>query len=1646
MVLFAFIRHADLTKVRISEKHIEEGQTPLLDSTKGRVVSLSVGDDQVGSSVPLRDQTEEGVHVVQDEGVNIVADDEIQAIVVNKPKGTRRKRKAASGASGSVLPPKKLREDHNTSTDAGASTAGKSLAALQGLLEHNTLAVEVGVTAVTTVSFVTSFMTLTPEREGVGILTSYVEVSSFDRSLVPPVPVITMVVATTTTTGASTVLVFGTSTRPVNRNVFVDFTSPSATGPDVAGPSQPASAELSADTFYYRDHLAPPVLFPQLCGMDYDQLFTEFNVVAARHICLGLEVRMRCKHNLRERKRFEDKCARHGDLLKKKDIEIADLKAHMSLKEAEAAKAIRLSFDELRIKAAALESQKNNLNDQVCLLETTYSRLRDQVYGYELFKEQFEVVQDEHVKVLSDHVVELDSELMRYVAALKEAIGRAIDEGMQTRLVACIDHGKVGRGLADVAAYNPYVKAEYVSAVLAFRNLYFDFLSLLESQKGASIADIMDSLCLEGPFTESPEINRLQPSHEQLILPFHRKEDNVVIGETSLYESLDAIHARVHKIKKGASSYRLSFSDTIGHLVNPLSSENLVGEASTSGVPVTVAVTTALSTTFSHKSFLSPISVANYGVMDVEPQLETSHSPKFIFEQEILETSPEHPVTSLACPSLRHFLFVGISSHLLLLYNLSFKASLFSTMSISVTRRVGTLISAGITASVLYVSENRVSPLLDLIMVQCADRTCGTSSIQSLLLLSNRAFIPSPKLLFALFTKLLLSVIAAAKRWSCLLLFAMQILLSCRLVRSILRRVKLLCWTLLKVVLFLFLLGTIRSGHRYRDVELRDQIEEGVHVVQDEGVNIMADDEIQAIVVNKPKGTRRKRKATSGASGSVLPPKKLREDHNTSTDAGASTAGKSLAALQGLLKHNTLAVEVGVTAVTTMSFVTSFMTLTSEREGVGILTSYVEVSSFDRSSVPPVPVMTMVVATTATAGASTVLVFGTGTRPVNHNVFMDSASPSATGPDVAGPSQPASAELSADTFYACRSMVDHLAPPVLFPQLCGMDYDQLFTEFNVVAARHICLGLEVRMRCKHNLREKKRFEDKCARQGDLLKKKDIEIANLKAHMSLKEAEAAKAIRLSFDELRIKAAALESQKNNLTDQVCLLETTYSRLRDQVYGYELFKEQFEVVQDEHVKCWILSRDIRLAIMKCLQSSGYVSALREAIGRAIDEGMQTRLVACIDHGKVGRGLADVAAYNPYVEAEYVFAVLAFRNLYFDFLSLLESQKGASIADIMDSLCLEGPFTESPEINRLQPSHEQLILPFHRKEDNVVIGETSLYESLDAVHARVHKIKKGASSYRLSFSDTMGPLVNPLSSENLVGEASTSGVPVTVAVTTALSTTFSHKSFLPPISVANYGVMDVEPQPETSHSPKFIFEQEILETSPEYPVTSLACPSLRHFLFVGISSHLLLLYVPRSLLSVTLYDPSHLGHNFPPSSAWLASLFRYNLSFKASSFSTMSISVAQRCADRTCGTSSIQSLLLLSNRVFIPSPKLLFALSTKLLVCGCLMEAKCWRIFSFSHQSLNGLSLNFFPLSDTISIEMLRIPHRRNTPCEKEEGKGGTAQIKMTITSKLCSERNPRRILQHARRTMVRGSQSYTNKEPVGEVNSHNVSMAIL
>ncbi|GJS58596.1 hypothetical protein Tco_0653380 [Tanacetum coccineum] len=189
-----------------------------------------------------------------------------------------------------------------------------------------------------------------------------------------------------------------------------------------------------------------------------------------------------------------------------------------------------------------------------------------------------------------------------------------------------------------------------------------------------------------------------------------------------------------------------------------------------------------------------------------------------------------------------------------------------------------------------------------------------------------------------------------------------------------------------------------------------------------------------------------------------------------------------------------------------------------------------------------------------------------------------------------------------DDIEVCRSMVDQLAPPGFLSQLRGMDYDQLFAEFNVGVARQACfsteeMGVEIAsLKEQLSLKEAEAAKAIClsgqvatiesaetAQVNELIEEKKIflekKVAVLESTNATKETELTPLttqtvkltqdffeLGLSCDELSVKASPLEAEKDRLVDQVSLLEGTCSGLCDEVSGYKLFKEQIEVVQDE------------------------------------------------------------------------------------------------------------------------------------------------------------------------------------------------------------------------------------------------------------------------------------------------------------------------------------------------------------------------------------------------------------------------------------------------------------------------------------------------
>ncbi|GJW47700.1 hypothetical protein Tco_0079346 [Tanacetum coccineum] len=438
----------------------------------------------------------------------------------------------------------------------------------------------------------------------------------------------------------------------------------------------------------------------------------------------------------------------------------------------------------------------------------------------------------------------------------------------------------------------------------------------------------------------------------------------------------------------------------------------------------------------------------------------------------------------------------------------------------------------------------------------------------------------------------------------------------------------------------------------------------------------------------------------------------------------------------------------------------------------------------------------------------------------------------------------------------CREMVDEFAPPNFFASVRGMEHDQLFTEFNVGAARQMSFSAEVRMHVEYNIRERRRLKSVVEEKYALLKARGEEIRSLKAQLLLKEAEATKAIRLHAEaskfetikkslqgevealkernttlekekndldvkvtdltasvavrerevaDLDTQLTSVKSQNDNLVDRVYELDVSSAELQEKVTVYESCTEQLEKFQYERMKVindkfdklytdfvemalhleekfyphllttifsrrWLLTHGMELAIYKCLNSTEYLSALGAAIGKAVEKGMQDGLSAEITHGTEGRSLADVVAYNPSAEADYISALQRLQSVNFSLLAELRSNKDASIDTLMNMLRLEDTLAERLGLTESQPHVDKLMVPIHHLPNQVVVGASALSLAFDVSCSRT--------------------------------EGTFGVVPATADTTTALSITFASASTVTPISVDDYEVTGTNDQTSTNEN----------------------------------------------------------------------------------------------------------------------------------------------------------------------------------------------------------------------------------------------------
>ncbi|GJX29693.1 hypothetical protein Tco_0237772 [Tanacetum coccineum] len=144
-------------------------------------------------------------------------------------------------------------------------------------------------------------------------------------------------------------------------------------------------------------------------------------------------------------------------------------------------------------------------------------------------------------------------------------------------------HGIAGTPLFAVVAYNPETAENYyLDAVRALEEADFPLVHLLKSKKDSGMDEVLDCFLLDEPLASLPEAAHLQSCLEQLTIPIYHADVNAVAGETLVLASFVTFVTRDEGARKRiAAALRQLMVDIVSH---PLSSQNLLGEASTSVV------------------------------------------------------------------------------------------------------------------------------------------------------------------------------------------------------------------------------------------------------------------------------------------------------------------------------------------------------------------------------------------------------------------------------------------------------------------------------------------------------------------------------------------------------------------------------------------------------------------------------------------------------------------------------------------------------------------------------------------------------------------------------------------------------------------------------------------------------------------------------------------------------------------------------------------------------------------------------------------------------------------------------------------------------------------------------------------------------
>ncbi|GJU56356.1 hypothetical protein Tco_1230070 [Tanacetum coccineum] len=305
-----------------------------------------------------------------------------------------------------------------------------------------------------------------------------------------------------------------------------------------------------------------------------------------------------------------------------------------------------------------------------------------------------------------------------------------------------------------------------------------------------------------------------------------------------------------------------------------------------------------------------------------------------------------------------------------------------------------------------------------------------------------------------------------------------------------------------------------------------------------------------------------------------------------------------------------------------------------------------------------------------------------------------------------------------DTPEACQDVVDHIAPPGYFSELRHLPNDEFLSQYNINLARQVAMGSQLRLRFEQEAKLLKKSVAQVTRR-------DQRIATREKHIKYLEARVMgeKRIMVAFEDFN------KHEDERVNARCAEMDARLDALSVD-FDEELYPQMLTAIVDRR---WVIGHGLRLAVMKCVESTELRQAFANDVSSGIAKGMSEWLKYGVEHGKVGLELTAVEAYDPEADNKYVTALHNLKDLNYPLIDELEQLKDVPLDIIVASLYLNSDTGEdAPQsIRDLCPSSSQLKIPVYPEVRNprnpwACKDEILLEDAIAANISRAEKKKK--------------------------------------------------------------------------------------------------------------------------------------------------------------------------------------------------------------------------------------------------------------------------------------------------------------------------------